>query len=110
MASFGGNSANSSSSNGNFFNRPGSRRHNSSSSNVLGQPKRFTFDHLFVPGDSTAKLYRAAVRRVVVSAAAGYHGSVCAYGQTATGKTYTMQGTNRHPGLMPLAVRKHKKI
>lgn len=42
---------------------------------------------------------------MVVSAAAGYHGSVCAYGQTATGKTYTMAGTNRHPGLMPLAVR-----
>lgn len=79
-----------------------------SGANAAGScgPRRFTFDHLFVPGDATLKLYRAAARGVVLAAAAGYHGSVCAYGQTATGKTYTMQGTNRHPGLLPLAVKK----
>jgi hypothetical protein len=72
-------------------------------------PRRFTFDHLFVPGDATAKLYSNAVRDVVLAAAWGYHASVCAYGQTSTGKTYTMQGTNRHPGLLPLAVKKKKR-
>ncbi|KAJ8611780.1 hypothetical protein CTAYLR_007723 [Chrysophaeum taylorii] len=34
----------------------------------------------------------------------GYHGAVVAYGQTATGKTHTMQGTPQEPGLIPLAV------
>ena len=34
----------------------------------------------------------------------GYHGSVFAYGQTSTGKTYTMQGTGDSPGIVPLAV------
>ena len=34
----------------------------------------------------------------------GYHGSVCAYGQTSTGKTHTMQGSEGDPGITPLAV------
>ena len=34
----------------------------------------------------------------------GYHGAIFAYGQTSTGKTYTMQGSAKSPGLIPLAV------
>ncbi|KAI4354488.1 hypothetical protein L6164_003343 [Bauhinia variegata] len=34
----------------------------------------------------------------------GCNASVFAYGATGSGKTYTMQGTEEHPGLMPLAV------
>lgn len=30
--------------------------------------------------------------------------SVFAYGQTSTGKTHTMQGTEDHPGVIPLAI------
>lgn len=36
-----------------------------------------------------------------------YHGSVrsvFAYGQTSTGKTHTMQGTEEQPGVIPLAI------
>jgi hypothetical protein len=41
---------------------------------------------------------------VVEAAMEGYHGSVCAYGQTSTGKTHTMQGSENDPGITPLAV------
>jgi centromeric protein E len=34
----------------------------------------------------------------------GYHASVFAYGQTSTGKTFTMTGTKDSPGIVPLAV------
>ena len=40
----------------------------------------------------------------MAAALEGYHGSVFAYGQTATGKTFTMQGTADEPGIVPLAV------
>jgi hypothetical protein len=31
-------------------------------------------------------------------------GTVFAYGQTSSGKTHTMMGSNEHPGVIPLAV------
>lgn len=34
----------------------------------------------------------------------GYHGTVFAYGQTGTGKTFSMQGTASSPGVIPLAI------
>ena len=35
----------------------------------------------------------------------GYHGAVCAYGQTSTGKTHTMMGAGASaPGVVPLAI------
>ena len=43
-------------------------------------------------------------KEVVEAAMEGYHGSVCAYGQTSTGKTHTMQGSEGDPGITPLAV------
>ena len=32
-----------------------------------------------------------------------FNGTVFAYGQTASGKTHTMQGTAAEPGIIPLA-------
>ena len=53
----------------------------------------YTFDHTFGPKDSTTKMYREIVQESVISTMEGYHASVFAYGQTATGKTYTMAGS-----------------
>jgi len=64
----------------------------------------YQYDHLFTPTHTTAQIYDTAVQSVVSSAMEGYHSSVFAYGQTASGKTYTMQGTHNHPGIVPLAV------
>lgn len=37
------------------------------------------------------------------SVVGGFNGTIFAYGQTAAGKTFTMQGTEKHPGLLRLA-------
>ena len=33
-----------------------------------------------------------------------YAGTVFAYGQTSSGKTFTMMGTEEQPGVIPLAI------
>lgn len=52
----------------------------------------YTFDHTFGPLDNNRDLYNSTVRDTVISTMEGYHASVFAYGQTATGKTFTMTG------------------
>jgi len=64
----------------------------------------YVYDHLFYPEHSTEKIYTEVTQDIVVSAMEGYHGTIFAYGQTSTGKTYTMQGTSSCPGIIPLAV------
>lgn len=34
----------------------------------------------------------------------GVNGTVFAYGQTSSGKTYTIQGNEREPGIIPLGI------
>ncbi|KAJ3359135.1 hypothetical protein GGF32_009582 [Allomyces javanicus] len=63
----------------------------------------YQYDHAF-DGSANAPLYVASVRQLVHSAMDGYNGTVFAYGQTASGKTYTMMGTDREPGVIPLAI------
>eukprot|EP00931_Biecheleriopsis_adriatica_P104379 TRINITY_DN79062_c0_g1_i1.p1 TRINITY_DN79062_c0_g1~~TRINITY_DN79062_c0_g1_i1.p1 ORF type:complete len:1191 (+),score=283.38 TRINITY_DN79062_c0_g1_i1:86-3658(+) len=62
------------------------------------------FDQVFGPGTSTEELFEVSVRDVVDSFCEGVNGTVFAYGQTASGKTFTMQGNGSKPGVMQLAV------
>jgi hypothetical protein len=64
----------------------------------------YEFDFLFGPDHTTEVLYNICVRRLVLAAMDGFHGSVFAYGQTSTGKTHTMQGTSTEPGIIPQAI------
>jgi hypothetical protein len=64
----------------------------------------YQFDHLFPPSSATDSIYSTGVRSVVLASMMGYHSSVFTYGQTASGKTFTMQGTGSSPGIIPLAV------
>jgi hypothetical protein len=54
---------------------------------------------------ATEHVYRDVAHAVVASAMEGVNGTIFAYGQTASGKTHTMQGTRDEPGVIPLAVR-----
>eukprot|EP00747_Dinoflagellata_sp_TGD_P051244 gnl/TRDRNA2_/TRDRNA2_147228_c0_seq2.p1 gnl/TRDRNA2_/TRDRNA2_147228_c0~~gnl/TRDRNA2_/TRDRNA2_147228_c0_seq2.p1 ORF type:complete len:324 (+),score=46.54 gnl/TRDRNA2_/TRDRNA2_147228_c0_seq2:183-1154(+) len=62
------------------------------------------FDSVFGPESSTEELFDVTAFDVINSFCAGYNGTIFAYGQTASGKTYTMHGDGRTTGIVPLAV------
>ncbi|KAF9978611.1 hypothetical protein BGZ73_001527 [Actinomortierella ambigua] len=66
-------------------------------------PTEYAFDHALT-GSDNALIYETAVKDLVRSAMEGYNGTVFAYGQTSSGKTYTMTGTEKQPGVTPRAV------
>ncbi|KAF9186276.1 hypothetical protein BGZ51_006020 [Haplosporangium sp. Z 767] len=63
----------------------------------------YAYDHALT-GSDNERVYTASVKSLVQSAMEGYNGTVFAYGQTSSGKTYTMSGTGRQPGITPRAV------
>ncbi|EEC84589.1 hypothetical protein OsI_31400 [Oryza sativa Indica Group] len=65
---------------------------------------RFEFDRIFGEECRTADVYGARTKHIVDSAVRGFNGTVFAYGQTNSGKTYTMRGSGNEPGIIPLAV------
>lgn len=67
-------------------------------------PNTFTFDHLFDPDSTNTEIFESCVKKVVGSSMGGFHGSVFTYGQTSSGKTYTMNGAQNQPGVIPQAI------
>ncbi|KYN29939.1 PREDICTED: kinesin-related protein 4-like [Trachymyrmex cornetzi] len=63
----------------------------------------FEFDHIFDTNANNNDVFNV-VRPIVDAAVNGFNGTVFAYGQTSSGKTYTMMGTLEEPGIVPLAV------
>ena len=57
-------------------------------------PKTFTFDAVYPPNTAQAKIYQASAAHIVDSVLEGYNGTIFAYGQTGTGKTFTMEGVH----------------
>ncbi|KAJ3280331.1 hypothetical protein HK104_000746, partial [Borealophlyctis nickersoniae] len=55
-------------------------------------------------GSDNKSLYEHSARDVIHSAMEGLNGTVFAYGQTASGKTYSMMGIEEQPGIIPQAV------
>ncbi|KAH6797227.1 ATP binding microtubule motor family protein [Perilla frutescens var. hirtella] len=55
-------------------------------------PASFTFDKVFGPDCSTETVYEDGVKTVALSALMGINATIFAYGQTSSGKTYTMRG------------------
>lgn len=53
---------------------------------------------------SNNDVFDTIVKPIVDAAVNGFNGTVFAYGQTSSGKTYTMMGTMEEPGVIPLAV------
>ncbi|XP_033015458.1 centromere-associated protein E [Lacerta agilis] len=66
--------------------------------------KSFTFDRVFHSSDNTTEVYKGVAASIIKSAIQGYNGTIFAYGQTASGKTYTMLGTKDCPGILPMAI------
>eukprot|EP00753_Platysulcus_tardus_P003951 PLAT12506.9.p1 GENE.PLAT12506.9~~PLAT12506.9.p1 ORF type:complete len:1706 (-),score=833.76 PLAT12506.9:54-5171(-) len=53
---------------------------------------RFSFDRIFAPGAPQLEVFETVAAPVVAEVLRGINGTVFAYGQTSSGKTYTMEG------------------
>ncbi|KAH8657657.1 P-loop containing nucleoside triphosphate hydrolase protein [Xylariales sp. PMI_506] len=54
--------------------------------------KKYTFDRVYSPAADQSMIYNDTVRPILDEMLAGYNCTIFAYGQTGTGKTYTMSG------------------
>lgn len=74
-----------------------------------GEPERardtrYTLNNIFGPGTTTRQIYEHTTQPLIQKLVNGFNSTVFAYGQTSSGKTYTMRGTQQEPGIVPLAV------
>ncbi|XP_039838009.1 kinesin-like protein KIN-10C isoform X2 [Panicum virgatum] len=65
--------------------------------------EHYKLDAFFGPEDSISQIFDREVSTVIPGIFEGANATVFAYGATGSGKTYTMQGTEDFPGLIPLA-------
>lgn len=75
---------------------------------ITGKQRDFHFDYVFSEDATQDFVYDRLARPVVAEVLKGYNGTIFAYGQTGTGKTYTMGilefVNNEHAGLIPRAI------
>ena len=66
----------------------------------------FTFDHVYDQDCDQKYVYETTAKEAVLSTLEGYNATILAYGQTGTGKTYTMEGFDDHArrGIIPRSV------
>ncbi|KAI8582490.1 hypothetical protein K450DRAFT_170870, partial [Umbelopsis ramanniana AG] len=66
-----------------------------SSVNVVSHQKTFTFDYVFGPNSTQDEIFVTLASPLIHKFIDGYNVTILAYGQTSSGKTYTM-GTAQH--------------
>ena len=55
-------------------------------------PRNFTFDAVYDWNSQQIDLFEETFRVLIDSVLNGFNGTIFAYGQTGTGKTFTMEG------------------
>ncbi|KAK8311564.1 hypothetical protein V6Z12_D02G259200 [Gossypium hirsutum] len=59
-------------------------------------PSAYTFDRVFRGDCSTKQVYEEGAKEIALSVVNGINSSIFAYGQTSSGKTYTMNGITEY--------------
>ncbi|KAL4460357.1 hypothetical protein ABPG74_000108 [Tetrahymena malaccensis] len=78
--------------------------------NPKNYPKySFTFDHVYDQDSTQEEVYELTAKQSVLSVLEGFNSTIFAYGQTGTGKTFTMEGfymhhTDPNIGIIPRAM------
>ncbi|XP_066303969.1 centromere-associated protein E-like isoform X2 [Branchiostoma lanceolatum] len=62
------------------------------------------FDRVFDHEETTQDVYDEIAQPIIESVMEGYNGTIFAYGQTSSGKTYTMMGDGQSEGIIPNAI------
>ena len=68
-------------------------------------PQKFSFDRVYSIDCDSQLIYKEMCKDVVSSVLEGYNGSIFMYGQTTSGKTFTMLGSPNSPGILPCTLR-----
>uniref|UniRef100_A0A8C1KSH7 Kinesin-like protein n=1 Tax=Cyprinus carpio TaxID=7962 RepID=A0A8C1KSH7_CYPCA len=66
--------------------------------------KPYVFDKVFPTNCTQEQVYNTCAKQIVKDVLGGYNGTIFAYGQTSSGKTYTMEGKLHDPdgrGIIP---------
>jgi len=68
--------------------------------------KSFTFDHTYDYRSTQELIFSQTALPILESIMEGYNGTIFAYGQTGTGKTYTMEGNDNETdkGIIPRSI------
>jgi len=67
--------------------------------------KQYAFDYAFDADAGQKEIFESTTKFLVDGILEGYNATVFAYGATGAGKTYTMVGTENHPGNMYLTLK-----
>ena len=65
---------------------------------------RWTFDRVYSPKDDTRSVYATTVCPLIEATVSGFNSTIFAYGQTSSGKTFTMHGTGEEDGVMLISL------
>ena len=68
-------------------------------------PQLFKFDKIFTKDITSEKIYLDICQDVIKNFIKGINGTIFVYGQTTSGKTYTMLGNMEYPGILPCALK-----
>ncbi|KAJ4848784.1 hypothetical protein Tsubulata_025768 [Turnera subulata] len=65
----------------------------------------YAFDHVFDENCSNSRVYELLTKDIIHAVVDGFNGTAFAYGQTSSGKTFTMNGSQADPGIIHRAVK-----
>ncbi|KAJ6344833.1 hypothetical protein OIU76_006380 [Salix suchowensis] len=65
----------------------------------------YAFDQVFDESCTNSRVYELLTKDLILAAVDGFNGTVFAYGQTSSGKTFTMNGTQNDGGIIYRAVK-----
>lgn len=69
--------------------------------NRKGSQSQFTFSRVYDQSTAQEKIFGENVHDLINTAIEGRNVSILSYGPTGTGKTYTMVGNEKNPGIIP---------
>ena len=72
---------------------------------ALKHSDKFSFERVYGTETTNKEVFQLSVRPLIHRALKGYNVCLFTYGQTASGKTYTMKGSAESPGIIPQSLR-----